>query len=75
MLGIQNADGQWVVVAINYSSENKSFPLSMDIKNKIDWQVYRTSDNEDENISPIGIVKGSKATLLPRSITTFVSNK
>lgn len=69
----RNADGQWVVVAINYSSDQKSFPFCIDkIKNN-DWQVYRTSDNEDENISPAGVVIGSKATLAPRSITTFVS--
>jgi len=69
----RNANGQWVVVAINYSSNNRTFSFGIDKVKKIDWQVYRTSDNEGENLAPVGTVNDSKATLAPRSVTTFVS--
>lgn len=69
----RNANGQWVVVAINYSSDNRTFSFGIDKVKKNDWQVYRTSDNEGENLAPVGTVNGSKATLAPRSVTTFVS--
>jgi O-glycosyl hydrolase len=69
----RNVNGQWVVVAINYSSDSKSFRFGIDKVKNSNWKFYRTSDREDENILPIGIVKNSKVTLAPRSITTFVS--
>lgn len=69
----KNKDGKWVCVAINYADEPQNIQLNLSDKKKIHWQVYRTSDTEDENLKPIGICKG-KTQLSPRSISTFVEN-
>jgi O-glycosyl hydrolase len=69
----KNKDGKWVCVAINYADEPQHIQLNLSDKKKIHWQVYRTSDTEDENLKPIGICKG-KTQLSPRSISTFVEN-
>ena len=64
----QNKDKSWVVVAINYSQEEKDFSIKSDKT----WQPYRTSDAEGETLKPLTPCKGS-AKLPPRSITTFVT--
>ena len=64
----KNADGSWVVVAINYSQEARDFRIATSDKKKHQWQAYHTSDVEGETLKP---VKSSKQ-LPPRSITTFV---
>lgn len=69
----KNKDGKWVCVAINYADEPQHIQLNLSDKKKIHWQIYRTSDTEDENLKPIGICKG-KTQLSPRSISTFVEN-
>lgn len=67
----KNADGSWVVVAINYSEQLRPFKIS-GIDG--DWIAYRTSDAEDESLKPVGTV--NSATMLePRSVTTFVRQR
>lgn len=67
----RNQDGSWVVVAINYSEEQKPFSISRDqVAVGADrWQAYRTSDADGETLKPVAVT----GTLQPRSITTFVS--
>ena len=69
----RNKDGQWVVVAINYSKDVKKFEFDMNNGKKLKWQMYRTSDKKGENLSPVGLLQGSLTYLPPRSITSFIS--
>ena len=66
----KNQDGSWVVVAINYSEEQKPFSISRDqmAVGADRWQAYRTSDADGETLKPVAVT----GTLQPRSITTFV---
>lgn len=66
----KNQDGSWVVVAINYSEEQKPFSISRDqVAVGADrWQAYRTSDADGETLKPVAVT----GSLQPRSITTFV---
>ena len=68
----QNKNGQWVAVAINYSEQPQHFTLRLSDDSILQWQMYRTSDQEGETLLPIGSSKGNTS-LPPRSITTFVS--
>lgn len=68
-----NTDGKWIVVAINYSEESKSFALCIDNLEKTKWSIYRTSDVTSESLTPLGTCLSSHCNLTPRSITTFVS--
>lgn len=65
----RNADGSWVVVAINYSEAVRPFALT-GISGE--WKMYRTSDAEGESLKPVGNTSNGKTTLEPKSITTFV---
>lgn len=61
----RNAGGQLVVVAINYAQKAKNMKLILkgamqkgqDVKR---WKMYRTSDNNDEHITPVGTVHTGK---------------
>ncbi len=65
-----NKDGKHVVVALNYAE--RSCPLALQIDGQTStWNLYRTSDRSNENLSPVGTVQG-EAILPPRSATTFV---
>ena len=66
----RNADGKWVSIVINYSSEPQEFTLTFSNGRHCEWQMYRTSDEEGETLKPVGTTSG-KTTLPPRSITTF----
>ncbi len=67
----KNADGKWVVVAINYAEALKPVTFRLDNGKNVEWQMYRTSDISSESLAPVGTT--SDFTLLaPRSITTFV---
>lgn len=66
----RNADGKYVIVAINYASETKDFIFRVADKGISGWRMYRTSDAENENLAP---VEDTDGTLPPRSVTTFVS--
>jgi len=68
----RNQNGQWVAVAINYSEQPQHFTLRLSDDSILQWQMYRTSDQEGETLMPIGIMDGNTS-LPPRSITTFVS--
>lgn len=67
----RNADGKWVVVAINYAEAMKPVAFNLDNGEKAEWQMYRTSDVSTESLAPVGSCQG-ETTLMPRSITTFV---
>ena len=67
----RNADGRWVVVALNYGDKEAEMTCRVDDGRPRRWLAYRTSDVEGETLRPSGTVEGS--TRLPsRSITTFV---
>lgn len=69
----RNADGSLVMVAINYSQEEKTVRLAVDGTKKLHWKAYRTSDAEGENLAPVSCIdKKGTATLAPRSIVTFI---
>lgn len=69
----RNADGSLVLVMINYAQTDKSFAFATDTKTSGQWQQYRTSDVEGENLKPVTPVKaGSRVTIPPRAIVTFV---
>jgi hypothetical protein len=68
----RNADGSWVVVAINYSEDLKALSLGFSDTTEGKWQMYRTSDVSGETLKPVGTTTGT-VQLAPRSITTFVS--
>ena len=68
----RNKDGRWVVVAINYSEEERPFCFELSNKGKRRWHHYRTSDKEGENLLPLKTAKG-EVTLAARSVNTFVS--
>ena len=70
----RNADGRWVVVAINYSEEARPFTLRLSDNASKKWQMYRTSDVEGETLKPVGVTD-RQTTLPSRSITTFVSGE
>ena len=67
----QNADGKWVIVAINYSEDVKHVNFQLDNQEQKSWQMYRTSDISAESLAPVGICDGTTQ-LAPRSITTFM---
>ena len=70
----QNTDGSWVIVAINYSEQEKpiTFTVGRSSASATTWQPYRTSDAEDETLKPLPPCDGT-TTLAPRSVTTFVT--
>lgn len=68
----RNADGSWVVVAINYSESLKPFNFATDDGAARQWQMYRTSDISSESLAPVGNTNG-QTVLAPRSVTTFVA--
>jgi len=70
----RNADGRWVMVAINYADQPKSFHFSLSgHKKPRRWHLYRTSDKEGEDLAPVDILSKPSTLLPPRSVTTFVS--
>jgi len=67
----KNADGKWVIVAINYAEEVKPVKFQLDNQEQKTWQMYRTSDISSESLAPVGECNGT-TDLAPRSITTFI---
>ena len=72
----ENADGSKVIVIINYDTKEHTFRFKMDTDEAQTWAVYRTSDQNNENLSLVEKqFNNSTSTVLPaRSITTFVTN-
>ncbi len=71
----RNADGGYIVVAINYDKEAHTFVCKPKSKKQAQWKLYRTSDIQDENLKLVGKIECGKGIELPaRSITTFVCN-
>ena len=70
-----NKDGQWVAVIINYATENKKLKLNLgEGQNVSNWEMFRTSDSNNEHISPVGIIpNGNQVEIPARSVVTFVS--
>ncbi len=70
----RNADGSFVVVAINYSEKEEE--INIDGLKAKGWKAYRTSDVNGEMLRKVGNPsKLDDLKLPPRSITTFVSEK
>ena len=70
LTAFRNKDGQWVVVAINYSDKEQPLDLAFSDGSQTQWQCYRTSDVEGETLKPVTVDN-----VLPaRSITTFVAS-
>jgi O-glycosyl hydrolase len=69
----RNADGTWIMVAINYSQQKRQLNLLFNDRTKMKWRIYRTSDKEGEMLAPVGTCQNSQIILQPRSVTTFVS--
>ena len=70
----RNADGRWVMVAINYADEPQAFRFSLSGSQKPGrWHLYRTSDKEGEDLASVGLLSQPSTLLPPRSVTTFVS--
>lgn len=67
----RNANGNWVVVAINYSNSPQPFHFGIkDDHHPLLWKMYRTSDRSAESLLPLGTTRGDTE-LAPQSITTF----
>ncbi|WP_455584333.1 glycoside hydrolase [Bacteroides sp.] len=73
----KNGDGSWVMVLLNYSESERVFSFELERKKKKRiWKQYRTSDKENESLSPVGICEEGEEIVIPaRSVTTFVSKK
>lgn len=70
----RNANGQWVMVVINYADQAKECSFGIGDKKVKGWQPYITSDKEGEDLFPGVKIKAGKDTTVPaRSIVTFVS--
>ena len=53
----------------------KEFSIHKEKVGNTQWQIYRTSDKEGENLLPVGKVKSGKNIQIPaRSIITLQSN-
>lgn len=70
----RNVDGTYVMVVINYAEQEKDFSIRGDKLEDLQWQVYRTSDTEGENLLPVGKVKSRKTVQIPpRCVITLLS--
>ena len=68
----KNVDGTYVMVVINYANEEKEFSIHKGKVGNTQWQIYRTSNKEGENLLPVGTVKSGKTVQIPaRSIITL----
>ena len=65
-----------VMMIINYEEQNRSFTFDWDVLSKCEWQQYRTSDRDGENLKLVGNVSnGMEITILARSIVTLTANR
>lgn len=70
----RNANGQWVMVVINYAPTEKRFTIDLSDPAVTTWQPYRTSDAANENLLPLPVLSKEETAVIPaRSIVTFVS--
>ena len=67
----QNANGKWVIVAINYSEDVKPVNFQLDNHEQKNWQMYRTSDISSESLAPIGRLCNGTTQLAPRSMDFY----
>ena len=72
----ENTDGSKVIVVINYDTKEHTFCFKMDTDKAQTWAVYRTSDQNNENLSLVEkqFNNSTSTVLQARSITTFVTN-
>ncbi len=69
----ENSDGNVVIVAINYSEEDQPIFLNVKSEEGLNFRPYITSDEVNDNLRPMPLVKSQERTVLPkRSIITFV---
>ena len=66
----RNKDGRTAIVAINYSTDDRTIEIR--IKGKKKATAYRTSDIEGENLRMVGRVNLKKTLLPARSVTTLL---
>ena len=76
----KNTDGTLVIVAINYSHEDRPISIDLSQLSTLNLQLstisaYRTSDVEGESLKNVGKVDLKKTILPARSVTTFVAEK
>lgn len=69
----RNVDGTWAMVAVNYSQQARKFSLDFNDHANVRWRIFRTSDNAGEELAPVGTCRNGRISLLPRSVTTFVT--
>ena len=65
------------MVLLNYGTDDRAFSFELSGKKKKRvWKQYRTSDDENENLLPIGSCREGEDIRIPaRSVITFVSKK
>jgi hypothetical protein len=72
----RNADGSLVMVVINYANAAGRVQIAPTGTAKETWKMFRTSDENNEHITPVGSVRSGKVVEIPaRSIVTLVSAK
>lgn len=73
----KNKNGSLVMVLLNYSEIDRPFSFSVDgNKKKREWKQYRTSDKNNENLSPVKSCKENETIIIPaRSVITLISKK
>ena len=69
----RNTDGSLIVVVINYADAEKSMVLQSNKRKTKRWFEYRTSDEPNDNLRPVGEIEDNKCISIPkRSVVTFV---
>lgn len=72
----RNTDGRLVAVVINYADTPHPFTLRVAGRSVKRWKMYRTSDLNNEHLTPTGLMKGGTCSQIPaRSIVTFTETE
>jgi len=72
----ENIDKTPVVVAINYSLNDRTLELEWKGKSPTQWVSYCTNDIQSRNLMPMSKIKyGNKMTIPARSVITYVGSK
>ena len=63
-----------MIIGVIIANEEKEFSIHKRKVGNAQWQIYRTSDKEGEDLLPVGTVKSGKIVQIPaRSIITLQS--
>ncbi len=73
----RNTDGSFVMVILNYAKVAGSYSVDgKGLPKNMKWRQYRTSDQNNENLSPKEMINTRKVvTIPPRCVVTLVSGK